>query len=172
MNNSQISAAQGKRIDGFGVMCTIARNPDFPEIYTMETTYTYAGDTVKRYEIFPAGTDRDGQKGLAFEFFKSRMTEYTARNWDYIVATYEPSIDLDQTVLRWVSDLFKPSAIPALYEIFKSANTDFFRSNNWQNVLITHQCMISGYDALMIPYHALQWMIYILTERGLEFEGK
>jgi hypothetical protein len=169
--NAQISAAQGKRIDGFGVSCILTRHPHYPEIYTMATTYTHGGETIQRYEIIPAGTDRDGVKGLAFELFKLRMTEYTVTNWDYIYNTYSPITEPDSTVIRWVADLFRPQNIPALYDVFKSANTDFFRSNNWQNVLITHQCMIMGYDARTIPYNAFQWMVYILTERGQEFRG-
>jgi hypothetical protein len=172
MTHAQINAAQGKRIDGFGVSCILTRHPYYPEIYTMTTTYTHDGETVQRYEIIPAGTDRDGVQGLAFELFKLRMTEYNASNWDYIHSTYFPITEQDATVIRWIGDLFKPQNIPALYDIFKSANTDFFRSNNWQNVLITHQCMIMGYDARTIPYNAFQWMVYILTERGLEFRGK
>ena len=76
--NAQVMAAQGKRIDGFGVSASLIRNPEFPEIYVLKTIYQYAGDTIQRFEIVPTGTPRDGVQGLAFELVRERMTEYTA----------------------------------------------------------------------------------------------
>lgn len=170
-STAQVMAALGKRIDGFGVSASLIRNPETPEIYILKTIYTYAGDTIQRFEIIPAGTDRDGVKGLAFELVRERMTEYTVSDWGHILERYHDTQDTSAADVIWINDLFRPTGVPALYAVFKSANTDFFRSNNWQNVLITHQCMIMGYDARTIPYNAFQWMVYILTERGQEFRG-
>lgn len=161
--------AQGKRIDGFGVSCTLSQHEYYPEVYIMSTTYAHGGETVQRYEIIPVGDSTNGLQGLAFELMRERMTEFTVKNWDYIFEKYTPIAPLSSLTIRWVADLFQPQNIPALYNIFKSANVDFFRSNHWQNVLITHQCMIMGYDAQMVPEIAIMWMVYILTERAKEF---
>lgn len=161
--------AQGKRIDGFGVSCTLARHEHYPEVYIMTTTYTHNDEVVKRFEIVPVGDNTNGLQGLAFELMRERMTEFTVKDWDYIFHRFMPIVEASSLTLRWIADLFRPTAIPALYKIFKSANVDFFRSNHWQNVLITHQCMIMGYDAQAIPEIAIMWMVYILTERAKEF---